>query len=99
MRISSVSFQGVAHVTTDECRVELDDGTEYSIPKGQACIPNTEYLHIYSHNEDFKNNGDVNGGKISLDNFWDNDGNFVMNESFIGFGVGRRGIFLLCSIL
>ena len=93
MRISTVAFQGVAHCTTDECRVELDDGTEYIIPKGQSCIPNNEYIHIYAENEDFKNNGDVNGGKICLENFLDDDGSFAMNKSFIGFGVGRRGWF------
>ena len=96
LRISSVVYQGVAHTSYNDYWIEMDDGkTRYKIPKNCNVIPNVDYIHIYGGiNENWVR---TNGDEIILDNFLtqdDDDVNgvkrFIINKSFIGFGVGKR---------
>ena len=92
MRISSVTYVGGEHCSYSDCWVTLDDGTRYKIPKNVTLSPNVDFIHIYGgENENWKR---TEGDKMFLENFLveDDDGGvrFVVNESFIPFGVGRR---------
>ena len=93
MRISSVVFGGLHHLSYSDYWVELDDGTRYKIPKNYLVTPNLDYIHIYGKGKD-EHWKRTNGDEIILDNFLikDDDGGirFVTNESFIPFGVGKR---------
>ena len=47
-----------------------------------------DYIHI--HNKKDENWKKIDGDKIFLENWLSDDGRFVTNKSFVGFGVGRR---------
>ena len=49
---------------------------------------NTEYIHNY--NKTHVSWKYIDGDKIFLENWLSEDKRFVVNEYFIGFGVGRR---------
>ena len=59
--------------------------------KNIMVMPNVDYIHIYDKDEYWKR---TNGDEMILDNFLaeDEDGGirFLMNESFIQFGFGKR---------
>eukprot|EP01084_Bolivina_argentea_P277844 474493_1 len=88
LRISSVSYQGVSHISFKDYWITVN-GNKYKIPKHTMVLTNVDYIHIHNkNNEHWKH---VDGDKIHLDNFLSDDKTkFVMNESFVGFGVGRR---------
>ena len=90
LRISSVAYVGVKHCSpTKDHWITVDNDKKYKIPKGMNVHANVDYIHIYNKND--KNWKQIDGDKICLDNFLSDDrSRFVMNESFIGFGVGRR---------
>ena len=91
MRIASVINSGVPHTSFKDYWIELDDGKRYKIPKNSLIQVNVEYIHIYGKKENWKR---TNGDELILENWLieDDDGGirFVMNESFILFGVGKR---------
>ena len=93
LRISSVVFMGVNRISYEDkwIDVEDDDGVirKYKIPKNTMIQTNVDYIHIYNGDgkEKWKN---VDGDRIFLENWLSEDGRFVMNDSFILFGVGRR---------
>ena len=86
LRISAVAgTPGLRHVAHDiylEC-----DGENYCIPKGSSIHYNISWIQRYSKSEGW-NDGDVN--KICLENWLDEDNKFKMNNSFVGFGLGKR---------
>ena len=92
LRISSVVFAGIGHITRKDYWVTLQDGKRYKIPKNTSIKPNIEYIHIYGGDKEHWKK--TNGDEIVLENFLteDDDGGirFVMNESFVSFGVGKR---------
>ena len=94
LRISSVVFLGVPHFSNKDLWVQVDDGNKYKIPKGTQMRANIEYIHIYNQKDENWKNGKGDGGRMILENFLDEQGNFVMNKSFIDFGVGRRGMII-----
>ena len=49
---------------------------------------NTNYIHLL--NGKHENWKEIDKDKIFLSNWLSDDGRFVMNQSFVGFGVGRR---------
>ena len=92
MRISSVVFAGVNRKSFNDYWITMDDGTRYKIPKGTMTFLNMDFIHIYGgENENWIQ---TNGDKMCLENFLvkDDDGGlrFVVNESFMAFGAGRR---------
>ena len=91
MRISSVVFNGLNRTTFKDHWITMDDGTRYKIPKNTQIRPDVEFVHIYGQDEHWKR---VNGDEIILENFLtkdeDGENRFVVNESFIPFGVGKR---------
>eukprot|EP01084_Bolivina_argentea_P182723 315402_1 len=91
MRISSVAPMGQERISFSDEWITSDDGKKYKIPKNTIVMPNSEYIHIGGDkNEHWKR---INGDEIILENFLidDKDGlRFVVNKSFIPFGVGQR---------
>eukprot|EP01083_Nonionella_stella_P080396 220941_1 len=90
LRISSVVSIGVEHCNNDEdVWIEVGD-MSYCIPKGAMVNYNVPFVHKWSDNEHWIQNGD----DVCLENWLvygkDDDPHFVKNESFVGFGVGRR---------
>ena len=93
LRISSTVYQGIMHISYSDYWVELDDGKRYKIPKNYLVTPNMDYIHIYGKGKD-EHWKRINGDEMILENFLakDEDGGirFVVNESYIPFGVGKR---------
>ena len=87
LRISSVAYVGVNHATKKNKWIIYED-KQYMIPKNIPILTNTEYIHNYNKNDE--NWKFIDGDKIFLENWLTDDMRFVVNESFIGFGVGRR---------
>ena len=93
MRISSVVFQGVFRMGSKDYWITLDDGKKYRIPAWATIQTNLDYIQIDGGGKD-EHWKRTNGDEIILENFLkkDEDGGvrFVLNESFIPFGVGKR---------
>ena len=89
LRISSVAYMGVGHVVQEDKYVKYD-GIEYKIPKNTSILTNMNYIHHYNSTANSTWNENIDGDKIILENWLSDDGRFVQNESFVGFGVGRR---------
>ena len=92
IRLSAVVYCGIHHLSFNDYWITLDDGRKYKIPKNCSVFANMEYIHVYGgKNEKWKR---VNKDEIILENFLteDDDGGirFVVNESFVAFGVGKR---------
>ena len=89
LRISSAAYTGVQHCVTEDtyvtCKVK-----EYKIPKQTFILTDMNYIHHYNSSDSSTRDESIDGDKIVLKNWLNDDGRFVMNESFVGFGVGRR---------
>eukprot|EP01083_Nonionella_stella_P243107 847420_1 len=90
LRVSSVVPIGVEHSNNyKDVWIEAAD-RKYCIPKGSRVHYNVAFVHKWSANEHWIQNGD----EVCLDNWlvYDKNGDphFVKNESFVSFGVGRR---------
>eukprot|EP01084_Bolivina_argentea_P252944 424752_1 len=90
LRISSVVPIGVEHTNNyKDTWINVGD-KKYCIPKKCMVWYNVNFIHKWSNNENWKQNGN----DMCLENWlvYDENGNaqFVKNESFVSFGLGRR---------
>ncbi len=92
LRISSIAKLGVAHIIVENDLFV----NNYRLPKGSTVFYNTDYIHNYSKNENWKYDKFINNNQkqICLENWLKIDSNgkckFYQNESFILFGEGKR---------
>ena len=90
LRISSVAYLGVQHCVNEDKYI-IYNGKEYKIPKQIFLLTDMNYIHHYNSNDNNSTwNKSIDGDKIVLENWLSDDGRFIKNESFVGFGVGRR---------
>ena len=78
---------------TQDVWIEIND-KRYCIPKGFTIKARYEYMSKYGLNENWKFNKMENGNILDLNNWIeiteDGEKKFVMNKSFVTFGIGRR---------